>query len=115
MEKKPLLCRLGLHKQYNYLPKVGGDLGEISISCKRCGYGYRYFTETWDIPPSQVQEEIAQQVEIEFGRVLVIDSYDPLGAMKMAYAFIKSNFSEEELKPIQKQIREMEELETIIK
>ncbi len=110
--KKPLLCRLGFHVPYHYLPKVGGDLGEISIACKRCGYGYRYFEHTWDIPPAKVQESIKRQAEIEWSRVLsfwssVISGSDPLYQMQIAYDIIKDKFSVQELEPIIAQIESM--------
>ena len=109
---KPFLCKLGLHHRYHCLPKVGGDLGEISIACKRCGYGLRYFTGEWDIEPQEVQEGIKQQAEIEYGRVLGFFGGigDPLHSMQMAYDVIKDKFTEEELAPIREELEEMKGL-----
>lgn len=109
--KQPFLCRLGLHKGYHYLPKVGGDLGVISIACERCGYGHRYGSGTWDIPPQEVQEDIRKQPQIEFGRILGFLSGigDPITQMEMAYGNIKTKFNESELEPIKNKIDEMHE------
>ncbi len=107
--EKPLLCRLGLHKRYKYLPKVSGDLGEISIACKRCGYGVHYFEGTWDISPQEVQKSIKQQAEIEYGHVLCIlrGISNPLKQMEMAFNIIKDKFTTEELLPLRKEIDEL--------
>lgn len=115
MAEKPLLCRLGFHRGYNYLPKVGGDLSGICIACRRCGWGKNYSNGKWNETPSKVQDTIAKQAEIEFGRILRIDLHNPLEAMKRAYAWVEPKFSEEELRPIQETIKEMEGLEKIVK
>lgn len=109
MKGQPLLCKLGFHNRYHYLPKVGGDLGEISIACKRCGYGYRYFEETWDIPPEEVQDAIAKQAQIEFGMVLGLcrGIGNPKKQLQLAFDVIKGEFSEEELEPIKTKYGEL--------
>ena len=68
---KPFLCKVGLHAPYKYLPRVSGDLGEIAIACKRCGYG-KTFDAGWIIHPKTIQEDIAQEAQIEFGGVVGI-------------------------------------------
>ncbi len=112
MNNKPLLCKLGFHKRYRYLPKVSGDLGEISIACKRCGYGLRYFDGTWDIEPEEVQKSIQQQPQIEYGYVLgmVKGISDPLRQMEMALSIIKDKFTTQELLPLRNQLEEMKTL-----
>lgn len=109
MSKKSFLCRIGLHKRYKYLPKVSGDLREISIACKRCGYGLRYFAGTWDISPEEVQDSIKNQPEIEYGCVLGMlrDIKDPLESMEIAFDIIKNKFNTEELSPLRKEFEEM--------
>lgn len=110
---KPFLCKLGLHKQYKYLPKVGGDLGEISIACSRCGFGLRYFTGKWDIQPKEVQDSVNKQAEIEYGRVLgFFRGLDPLQAMQSAYDCIKDKFTEAELLPIKQNLDKMAEYDS---
>lgn len=97
MNNKPLLCRLGLHKRYRYLPKVGGDLGDSSIACLRCGYGQRYFTGEWDIPPDEIKQSISQQAEIEYGRIIgFYKGLPPLLALELAYGTALKKFSADE-------------------
>ena len=108
--QKPLLCRMGLHKQYHYLPRVGGDLGEICIACRRCGFGQSF--RGWDITPQKVQKDIAQEAQIEYGRVLGIipSALDPLEQMEMALRIIKDKFTVKELAPIEKNVAESRKL-----
>ena len=104
----PLLCKIRLHQKYHYLPKVGGDLREVSIACKRCGYGLRYFTGEWNISPSEVKREISEQAQIEYGRVLgFFRGVEPVPAMRMAFDIIAKKFTEEELTPIRKLLKEV--------
>jgi len=119
----PLLCRLGHHKKYKYLPKVGGDLGEICIACKRCGYGYRYFAGTWDIPPEQVQEDIKRQASVEFGRVVGIFEgvgYERVAStgqlLQAAFDTIKETgkFTDDELKPVRDHVERQSALEATL-
>ena len=100
MRNKPFLCRVGLHRRYHYLPKVGGDLGAISIACRRCGWGLTFMGK-WDIEPQAVQKGIKEQAEIEYGRMLgLFRGVEPKRSMQLAYEAIKSKFTTEELKPI---------------
>lgn len=110
--KQPLLCKLGFHDRYHYLPKVGRDLREISIACKRCGWGLRYRKNTWDIEPEIVKKEIREQAEILFGEVLgwLRGMNDPYLQMKIAYNSIKNKFTEEELRNVTKQMDEMDKI-----
>ena len=114
---KSLLCKMRLHDRYKYLPKVSGDLGEISIACKRCGYGLRYFQGTWDIAPEEVQDSIKKQAEIEYGHVLGMfrGIGKPLRQMEMTLDIIKDMFTTEELLPLQNQLEEMREWQTKLK
>jgi len=64
------LCKIGLHVEYNYLPKVSGFLGKEAVACRICGYGKNWWTGKWDILPEEVQEDEERQVAIQYGQIL---------------------------------------------
>lgn len=110
-KKQPFLCRIGLHFPYNYMPKVGGYLGD-SIACRRCGYGRGY--DGWIIKPEDVQNSIKHQAEIEYGRILGFYPYsvDALMSMQGALRILakQGKFSDEELEPFKAQVKSMEDM-----
>ena len=107
--EKSVLCRIGFHNKYHYMPKVGGYLGEDAVACKRCGYGVT-FDGGWDISPESVQDGINNQAEIEYGRVIgFYRGLESLDAMEAAYNFIKDKFTTKELEPILRQLNDMKQ------
>ncbi len=117
--KAPFLCRIGLHEEYRYMPKVGDFLGE-SVACHRCGWGRGSLSDSlWNITPEEVQKGANQQAEIEFGRALgicqKITDRLPKGMMnpmRMAYDILVNSgkFTEEELTPVTASVEQHDKL-----
>lgn len=98
--KKPLLCKLGLHKSYRSLPRVSGILGK-SLTCSRCGWGKNLFDDKWDIKPENAKVEPGEEVRIQYGQILTwFRGFEPLKAMELALNALKPDFTESEIKPL---------------